>query len=176
MPNKATASQYQRDCRKRESVVTSLAVSRIALRRVHRCPLRPSLPVLKGPMRDPDSECAAQTTHEGQRVVPVRREWMPVLCVTDDSRHTRARRGRVPMGLVSMTMNLKVLEWFGVITAIAYSLFVASNIGLEFLGFVLLFISALSIGAWAYLGGHRGILLLQFFYAVAGLIGMVRWF
>ena len=62
-----------------------------------------------------------------------------------------------------MKMNLKVLEWFGVITAIAYSLFVASNVGLEFLGFVLLFISAISIGAWAYLGGHRGILLLQFF-------------
>ena len=67
-----------------------------------------------------------------------------------------------------MTMNLKVLEWFGVVTAIAYSLFVASNVGLEFLGFVLLFISAISIGAWAYLGRHRGILLLQFFYAVAG--------
>ena len=30
-----------------------------------------------------------------------------------------------------MTMNLKVLEWFGVATAIAYSLFVASNVGLE---------------------------------------------
>ncbi len=75
-----------------------------------------------------------------------------------------------------MKINLKVLEWFGVTTAIAYSLFVASNVGLEFLGFVLLLISAISIGAWAYLGGHRGIFLLQFFYAVAGLIGMVRWF
>ena len=75
-----------------------------------------------------------------------------------------------------MTMNLKVLEWFGVVTAIAYSSFVAFNVGLEFLGFVLLLVSAISIGAWAYLGGHRGILLLQFFYAVAGLIGMVRWF
>ena len=32
-----------------------------------------------------------------------------------------------------MTMNLKILEWFGVITAIVYSLFVASNVGLEFL-------------------------------------------
>ena len=73
-------------------------------------------------------------------------------------------------------MNLKVLEWSGVITAIVYSLFVASNAGLEFLSFVLLFVSALSIGAWAHLGGHRGILLLQFFCAVAGLIGMVRWF
>ena len=69
-------------------------------------------------------------------------------------------------------MNLKVLEWSGVITAIVYSLFVASNAGLE----CLVFVSALSIGAWAHLGGHRGILLPQFFCAVAGLIGTVRWF
>ena len=68
------------------------------------------------------------------------------------------------------------LEWVGVITAIAYSLLVASNIGLEVVGFSLLLISAVAIGLWAHLGGHRGILLLQFFYAIAGLIGMMRWF
>ena len=45
------------------------------------------------------------------------------------------------------------LEWLGVLTAIAYSLFVASNTGLEFFGFALLLISAFSIGLWAYLGG-----------------------
>jgi len=72
--------------------------------------------------------------------------------------------------------KLQVLEWFGVVTAIAYSLLVAANVGLEFFGFVLLLISAAAIGLWAYLGGHRGIFLLQFFYAVAGLIGIVRWF
>ena len=44
-------------------------------------------------------------------------------------------------------MNLKVLEWSGVITATVCSLFVASNAGLEFLGFELLFVSAISIGA-----------------------------
>ena len=68
------------------------------------------------------------------------------------------------------------LEWFGILTAIVYSLLVASNTGLEFLGFALLLISAFSIGLWAYLGGHLGILLLQFFYAAAGIIGMLRWF
>ena len=68
------------------------------------------------------------------------------------------------------------LEWVGVITAIAYSLLVASNIGLEFIGFSLLLISSVAIGLWAYRGGNRGILLLQFFYAIAGLIGMMRWF
>jgi hypothetical protein len=70
----------------------------------------------------------------------------------------------------------KVLEWSGVITAITYSLLVAMNIGAEFLGFVLLFISAILIGLWSYFGKHKGILLLQIFYASAGILGMIRWF
>jgi len=70
----------------------------------------------------------------------------------------------------------KLLEWFGVITAILYSMLVASNIGLEFIGFLLLLVSAISIGLWAYLCQHKGILFLQFFYASAGIIGMLRWF
>ena len=70
----------------------------------------------------------------------------------------------------------KILEWLGVITAIIYSLLVALNIGAEFLGFALLLISAILIGLWAYFGKHRGILLLQVFYASAGIIGMIRWF
>ena len=69
----------------------------------------------------------------------------------------------------------KLLEWFGVITAILYSMLVASNIGLEFIGFLLLLVSAISIGLWAYLCQHKGILFLQFFYASAGVIGMLRW-
>ena len=69
-----------------------------------------------------------------------------------------------------------MLEWLGVITAIIYSLLVALNIGAEFLGFDLLLISAILIGLWAYFGKHRGILLLQIFYASAGIIGMIRWF
>ena len=74
-------------------------------------------------------------------------------------------------------MNLqKSLEWFGVITAIVYSLLVAFNIGAVFLSFTLLLISAIAIGVWAYLGKHKGILFLQFFYASAGIIGMIRWF
>ena len=73
-------------------------------------------------------------------------------------------------------MNNKIFEWAGVITAILYSLFVAMNIGIEFFGFCLLLISAILIGIWAYRGGHRGILFLQFFYATAGIIGMFRWF
>lgn len=71
--------------------------------------------------------------------------------------------------------TLKIFEWLGVVTAILYSLLVASNAGLEFLGFALLLTSSALIGIWAYLGKHKGILLLQFFYASAGIIGMIRW-
>ncbi len=71
---------------------------------------------------------------------------------------------------------IKFLEWAGVITAILYSLFVALNAGLEFMGFSLLFISAILIGMWAYKLKYKGILLLQIFYASAGIIGMYRWF
>ena len=70
----------------------------------------------------------------------------------------------------------KILEWSGVATAIVYSLIVAMNIDLEFIGFTLLFISAILIGLWAYFGKHKGILFLQLFYAPAGIIGMVRWY
>ena len=42
--------------------------------------------------------------------------------------------------------------------------------------FSLLLLSAILIGIWAYRGKHKGILLLQFFYASAGVIGMIRWF
>lgn len=73
------------------------------------------------------------------------------------------------------SVSLKnVFEWFGVATAIIYSLLVASNPGLEFLGFSLLLLSSGLIGVWAYMGKHRGILLLQAFYATAGIIGMIR--
>lgn len=70
----------------------------------------------------------------------------------------------------------RLFEWLGVLTAIIYSLLVAANIGAEFIGFTLLLMSSALIGIWAYLGKHKGILFLQFFYATAGIIGMIRWF
>jgi hypothetical protein len=70
----------------------------------------------------------------------------------------------------------RLFEWLGVITAIFYSLLVAANIGAEFIGFTLLLASSALIGIWAFLGKHKGILFLQFFYATAGIIGMIRWF
>ena len=70
----------------------------------------------------------------------------------------------------------KLLEWGGVITAILYSLLIALNVNLEFLGFCLLLLSALLIGLWSLKGHHIGILILQLFYAIAAIIGMIRWF
>lgn len=78
-----------------------------------------------------------------------------------------------PQKKVAVTQ--KALEWFGVVSAIAYALLVASNTGFEVLGFLLLLLSAIAIGLWAYLGRHYGMLLLQFFYATAGIIGILRW-
>ena len=70
----------------------------------------------------------------------------------------------------------KLLEWTGVGTAILYSMLIALNIGAEFIGFLLLFLSAGLIGLLAHSGKHHGIIVLQLFYATAGLIGMFRWF
>ena len=70
----------------------------------------------------------------------------------------------------------KIFEWLGVATAIFYSLLIAMNIGGEFIGFTLLLLSSIFIGSWARMGKHRGILFLQFFYATAGISGMIRWF
>ena len=67
------------------------------------------------------------------------------------------------------------LEWCGVLAAIVYSLLVALIIGLEFMGFTLLLVSSFSIGLWAYLGNHCGILYFRF-YATAGIVGIFRWF
>lgn len=69
----------------------------------------------------------------------------------------------------------KILEWAGVISAIAYTFLVASNTGREFGGFALLLLSALLIGAWALRERHWGILFLQFFYAGGAILGMVNW-
>ena len=70
----------------------------------------------------------------------------------------------------------KLLEWGGVITAILYSVLIALNIDLEFLGFSLLLLSAFLIGMWSIRGNHKGIVILQLFYAIAAIIGMIRWF
>ena len=76
-------------------------------------------------------------------------------------------------------MKLKtsiILEWSGAITAILYSMLVALNIGAEFIGFSFLLLSAILLSLWSLRGDHRGILLLNLFYALAAVIGIIRWY
>jgi len=70
----------------------------------------------------------------------------------------------------------KYLEWGGVITAILYSFLIALNISLELIGFSLLLLSALLLACWSFIGKHKAILILQLFYAIAAIVGMIRWF
>ena len=35
---------------------------------------------------------------------------------------------------------------------------------------------AASVGLWSHLDNHKGIMLLQLFYATAAIIGMIRWY
>ena len=69
-----------------------------------------------------------------------------------------------------------ILEWGGAITAILYSMLVALNIGAEFIGFSLLLLSAILLSFWSLQGNHKGILLLNLFYALAAIIGIIRWY
>jgi nicotinamide riboside transporter PnuC len=67
------------------------------------------------------------------------------------------------------------LEWVGVITAISYTILIALNVGAELIAFSLLFISAILIALWSFRGNHKGILILQLFYATAAILGFFRW-
>ena len=69
----------------------------------------------------------------------------------------------------------KFLEWGGVITAMLYSILIALNLNFEIIGFSLLFLSAFLIGIWSFTKNHKGMLVLQLFYALAAIIGMYRW-
>ena len=76
-----------------------------------------------------------------------------------------------------MKLNTSViLEWTGAITAILYSMLVALNIGAEFFGFSLLLLSAILLSLWSFQGKHKGIFLLNLFYALAAIIGIIRWY
>lgn len=68
------------------------------------------------------------------------------------------QRAEQAIGKVLDSKYQKTLEWFGVATAIAYSLLIALNLGYEVLSFSLLFVSALAIGKWTVVCKHYGIL------------------
>ncbi len=68
-----------------------------------------------------------------------------------------------------------VFEIFGSGLAIIYALLIASNTGSELLGFTLLLFSAGLFAAWAIIDKRWAFLLLQFFYAMSAIIGLIRW-
>ena len=62
----------------------------------------------------------------------------------------------------------KWLEWTGVGTAILYSMLIALNIGAEFIGFLLLSLSAGLVGLWAYFGKHPASCFFKYFMPQPG--------
>ncbi len=70
---------------------------------------------------------------------------------------------------------ITLFEVSGSVLAMAYALLIASNTGNEVLGFSLLLVSALLFAAWAMIDRRWAFLLLQLFYAISAIIGLVRW-
>ncbi|MEO9821729.1 MAG: hypothetical protein ABJQ34_10865 [Paracoccaceae bacterium] len=70
---------------------------------------------------------------------------------------------------------ISIFEISGSVLAMAYAMLIASNTGYEVLGFSLLLISALLFAAWGVLDRRWAFLLLQAFYAVSAVIGLIRW-
>ncbi len=78
-----------------------------------------------------------------------------------------------------LCMNKKkwttIFECIGSGLAILYALLIASNTGNELLAFLFLLISALLFIGWAIIDKRWAFLILQFFYIVSGVIGLIRW-
>ena len=69
-----------------------------------------------------------------------------------------------------------IFEVTGSILAIVYALLVASNTGNEILGFSLLLLSSALFALWAVIDRRWAFLMLQFFYAISAVIGLIRWY
>ncbi|MEM7295438.1 MAG: hypothetical protein AAF330_02255 [Pseudomonadota bacterium] len=70
---------------------------------------------------------------------------------------------------------IRIFEVSGSGMAMVYALLIASNTGREVLGFSLLLASALAFAAWGLLDRRWAFLILQGFYAVSAVIGLIRW-
>lgn len=68
-----------------------------------------------------------------------------------------------------------MFEFTGSVLAIFYAVLIASNTGNEILGFILLLLSALLFAGWAVIDKRWTFLILQFFYVVTAIIGLIRW-
>lgn len=68
-----------------------------------------------------------------------------------------------------------IFEFTGSILAIFYAVLIASNTGNEILGFILLLASALLFAGWAVIDKRWSFMVLQFFYVVTAIVGLIRW-
>jgi hypothetical protein len=86
-----------------------------------------------------------------------------------------ARRQRSIRNPTGNRRLVTIFETSGSALAIAYALLIASNSGLELLGFALLLVSSGLFAAWAAIDKRWAFLGLQFFYALSATIGLIRW-
>ncbi len=78
----------------------------------------------------------------------------------------------------AMRENRRLTSTFEVIgsaLAMVYAMSIAMNVGAEVIGFSLLLISSGLFAGWAVLDRRWTFLLLQVFYAMSAVIGLVRW-
>jgi len=66
-------------------------------------------------------------------------------------------------------------EIAGSLIAIAYTMLIASNTGLEMLAFSLLLIGTIPFSIWAVIDKKWAFLSLQLFYAASAIVGLLRW-
>ena len=80
---------------------------------------------------------------------------------------------------IKTTMNKNrittICEFTGSVLAILYAVLIASNTGNEILGFTLLLMSALLFAGWAIIDKRWSFLVLQFFYVITAIVGLIRW-
>ena len=68
-----------------------------------------------------------------------------------------------------------VLEISGSVLGIFYALLIASNTGLELMGFFLLLLSACLFAGWAIVDRRWAFLLLQCCFMATALLGLISW-
>ncbi len=66
-------------------------------------------------------------------------------------------------------------EIVGSALAVVYAMSIAMNVGAEVIAFSLLLLSSALFAGWAVLDRRWAFLLLQVFYAVSAIVGLVRW-
>ncbi|MGV6839664.1 MAG: hypothetical protein ACWA40_05670 [Planktomarina sp.] len=76
---------------------------------------------------------------------------------------------------MSKKQLITLFEWSGSIMAILYALLIASNTGLEVLGFALLLLSALAFAVWGVIDKRWAFFVLQLFYIASAILGIWRW-